>query len=191
MRRPAKLSLLTILLLISSAGVLAQQPKCALALGQAPELGGLRLGMTEAQVRARFKVIETEDADDYGISSLRLEPAASNVTETATIKDISLELIGERVVSIQLVYKPSASAVSYREFTERVSQTLKLPAAWKPTTVGSMVTGEMLECAGFKISARLIGARIPVIYLSALEAEPTLSRRQAEKEKRLRDFFKQ
>jgi hypothetical protein len=191
MRRLAHLSLSTVFLLICSAGVMAQENKCALTLNQSPEPGGLRLGMTEEQVRTRFKIIETEGADDYGVVTLRLDAAAIKGAEAPAVRDISIELIKARIVSIRLVYDASANAASYREFTERVSRSLKLSPVWKPVTLGSMVTGMMMECAGFKVSATLIGARIPVIYLSALEAEPTLSRRQAEKERRLRDFFKQ
>jgi hypothetical protein len=168
---------------------MAQENRCALNLNQSPELGGLRLGMTAEQVRARFKIVEREPADDYGVASLRLEPALSQVKEA--LRDISIELIKERIVSIRLVYTASTSAADYREFTTGLSQSLRLPPAWKAVTVGSMVTEMKMECAGFKISARLIGAKIPVVYLSALEAEQTLSRRQAEKERRLRDFFKQ
>jgi signal transduction histidine kinase len=182
---------LSILLLLVCSGVVvvvAQENRCALTLGQSPELGGLRLGMTEEQVRARFKIIEREPADEYGVASLRLEPTVSQGTEA--VRDISVESIKERIVSIRLVYRATASAADYRAFTASVSQSLRLPLAWKAVTTGSMVTEMMMECAGFKISARLIGAKIPVIYLSALEAEQTLSRRQAEKERRLREFFK-
>jgi len=169
---------------------MAQENRCALTLNQSPELGGLRLGMTIEQFRARFKIVEREPADDYGVATLQLEPTVGQVKEAA-VRDISIELIKERIVSIRLVYTASTSAADYRGFTTGLSQSLRLPPAWKAVTVGSMVTEMQMECAGFKISARLIGAKIPVVYLSALEAEQTLSRRQAEKERRLRDFFKQ
>jgi hypothetical protein len=191
MRRLARLSLSTIFLLTYSAAVMAQQNKCALTVGQSPEISGLHLGMTQEQIRARFKVIETEDADDYDVATLRLDPASQSLPDAAAVRDITLEFIRERIVSIRLVYRASASATKYREFTGSVSQALKLPPAWKAVTFGSMVTGMLMECAGFKVSATLIGARIPVLYLSALEAEPVLSRRQAERERRLREFFKQ
>jgi hypothetical protein len=187
----AHLSLAAVFLLICSAGIIAQENKCALTLNQSPEPVGLRLGMTEEQVRARFKVIETEEADDYGVATLRLDPAASGRTESPMLRDISIELIRAKIVSIRLVYDASARAANYRDFTTRVSQTLRLPPLWKAVTVGSMVTGMMLDCAGFKVGATLIGARIPVVTLSALEAEQTLGRRQDERERRLREFFKQ
>lgn len=189
MKRLINLSLALLLLLVCSAALMAQENRCALTLGQSPEMGGLRLGMTEEQVRARFNIIERETTDEYAVATLRLEPTSSQ--GTAAIRDISIELINERIVSIRLVYSASTSAADYRAFTAGVSQSLRLPPAWKAIKVGSMVTEMMMECVGFKISARLIGAKIPVLYLSALEAEPTLSRRQAEKERRLRDFFKQ
>lgn len=149
----------------------------------------MRLGMTSEQVRARFKVLETEPADEFGVARLRLQPAADYLAAEA-VNDIAVELIGERVVSIRLVYRPFALWKHQREFSDWLSGTLKLPRAWKPLMVGSIVTGMEMECAGFKLSAALIGVKIPVVYLSFLDAAPTLSRRQAERERRLREFFK-
>lgn len=192
MRRPAHLSLCVLLLLLCSTSIRAQEQRCTTTLGQLPELGSLSLGMTEGQVRARFRVVEEEPADDYGVAGLRLEPAASTGAQaSSTVRDIFIELIKGRIVSIRLVYMASANNLDYGEFTTRVSQSLKLPPAWKAVALGSMVTEMTMDCAGFRISARLIGAKIPVVSLSALEAEQTLSRRQAEKERRLREFFKQ
>jgi hypothetical protein len=46
--------------------------KCALTLAQAPTLRGLRLGMNQAQVLARFPGTSLERADELGLSRLRL-----------------------------------------------------------------------------------------------------------------------
>ncbi|MBA3766652.1 MAG: hypothetical protein H0W99_06625 [Acidobacteria bacterium] len=189
MRCLARLSLSLILFIICAAGGRAQETKCALSLGQSPELRGLRLGMTVEQVKARFKIIETEEADAFGVAKLQLDPGHEGVKSEA-VRDIAIELINERIVSIRLVYNPLDSPTNYREFTERLSKSLGLPQAWKSQANGQTVTGMMLQCAGFKISAALIGAKIPVVYLIGLEAEPTLTKRQEEREKRLRDFFR-
>jgi hypothetical protein len=189
MRRLARLSLGLFLFIICVASARAQQTKCALTVGQSPKLGGLQLGMTLEQVKARFKIIEAEEADELGVAKLQLDPN-QNAVEAEAVRDISIELIGEKIVSIRLVENPLESTTDYPGFTERLSKRLQLPQAWKPLTHGSTVTGMMMECAGFKISATLIGMRIPVVYLYGLEAETMLLRRQAEKEKRLRDFFK-
>ncbi len=190
MRYLARLSLSLLLFIICAAGVGAQETKCALSVGQSPELlRGLRLGMTAEQVKARFKIIETEDADNFGVAKLQLDPGHEDF-KSGAVRDIAIELINKKIVSIRLVYNPLDSPTNYREFTERLSKSLGLPQAWKSQTNGSTVTGMMMQCAGFKTSATLIGAKIPVVYLLALEAEPTLTKRQEEREKRLRDFFK-
>jgi len=191
MRCLARLSLSIVLFIICAPGIRAQETKCALKPGQSPELRrGLRLGMTAEQVKARFKIIETEETDDFGVAKLQLDPGNEDVKSEA-VRDIAIELINENIVSIRLVYNPLDSPTDYPEFTERLSKSLGLPQeAWKSQTNGTTVTGMLMQCAGFKISAALIGAKIPVVYMLGLEAEPTLTKRQEAREKRLREFFK-
>jgi hypothetical protein len=189
MKYPAHLSLSLLLFIICADAALAQQEKCTLPTTRAPELRGLRLGMTAEQLSARFKIIEAEPVDEFKVERLRLEPSLGR-TEADAVRDIAVELIGKRVIAIRLVYNTSTTLETQQAFAEELSRTFNLPAAWKPVSVGSTVTGMVMECAGFKLSANLIGGRIPVLYLSALEAETTLLRRQAERERRLRDFFK-
>ena len=50
----------------------APAAKCTLALAQAPALRGLRLGMTQAQLLARFPGLSLDRADEFGLSKLRL-----------------------------------------------------------------------------------------------------------------------
>lgn len=183
------LSLTLLSIFICAPGTWARQAQCTLAAGQSPELRGLRLAMTEEEVSARFKVIEAEPADEFKVERLRLD-AGQGRLESDPLRDIAVELIGRKVVAIRLVYSPTPILKSQQEFAEGLSRSLKLPASWKPVIVGSIVTGMVMECAGFKISTNLIGGRIPVVYLSSLEAETTLLRRQAERERRLRDLFK-
>jgi len=189
MRYLLSLSFSLLLVLVCAGLAWAQQNRCTLAAAQAPELGGLRLSMTEEQVSARFKVMEVEPVDEFKVERLRLAPSGNPLATDAT-KDITVDLIGRRVVAIRLVYSPAPVPKNQQEFAEELSRSLRLPSAWKPVGVGSMVTGMVMECAGFKLSANMIGGRIPVVYLSSLEAEATLLRRQAERERRLRDFFK-
>jgi hypothetical protein len=189
MRCPSRLALALVLLIICADARHAQRVKCTLSAAQSPEMRGLRLGMTAEQVRGRFAILEAEPADEFGVERLRLDPRR-NATEAGELRDIAIELIGNRVVSIRLVYGPSTSWKNQQAFAEGLSRSLKLPAAWKPLSVGSTVTGMLMECAGFKVNATLIGARIPVVYLFSLEAAPTLAERQAERERRLREFFK-
>jgi hypothetical protein len=189
MRYAAPLSLSLLLFMACAGRSVAQDIKCTLTIDQTPEVEGLRLGMTADQVKARFKIMETAPVDEYGVSLLRLDPGRDTF-EAESIRDIAVELIRGRVAAIRLVYNPSASPGNHQAFAEGLAGSLNLPQAWKAVTVGQMVTGMMMTCTDFKISANLIGARIPVVYLSSLEAELTLSKRRADKERRLREFFK-
>jgi hypothetical protein len=50
----------------------APAAKCTLAVAQAPALRGLRLGMNQAQLVARFPGLSLDRADEFGVSRLRL-----------------------------------------------------------------------------------------------------------------------
>lgn len=185
----ARFSFSLLLCLSCASATAAQETKCTLNSAQSPELRGLRLGMTADDARVRYKILEAEPEDEFHVIRLRLEPGGDHLAAEA-VRDIAVELIREKVVTIRLVYNPTEKWKDQREFTEGLSKSLRLPLAWKPEKVGATITGMLMECAGFKVSATLIGGRIPVVYLSSLEAEPMLLRRQAEKERRLREFFK-
>ena len=59
-----------------------QKPACTLRLDQSPELRGLRMGMTQAAVLARFPGVTIEKPDKFGLARLRL----SIIDTTAFIK---------------------------------------------------------------------------------------------------------
>lgn len=75
-----KLTILNVLLLLTFSSLAfgqgnsqtAPAAKCTLALAQAPALRGLRLGMNQAQVLARFPGLSLDRADELGLSTLRL-----------------------------------------------------------------------------------------------------------------------
>ena len=75
-----KLTILNVILLLTFSSVAfgqgqsesAPAAKCTLAQAQAPALRGLRLGMTQAQVLARFRGLSLNRADELGRSQLRL-----------------------------------------------------------------------------------------------------------------------
>jgi hypothetical protein len=52
--------------------------KCNLSLDQSPELRGLRLGMTQAAVLARFPGVSIEKPDKFGLARLRLSVIESS-----------------------------------------------------------------------------------------------------------------
>ena len=78
-----KLIILNVLLLLtfsslafgqanSQSAPSAPSTKCTLTLAQAPQLRGLRLGMNQAQVFARFSGLSLDRADELGLAKLRL-----------------------------------------------------------------------------------------------------------------------
>jgi len=75
-----KLTILNVILVLTFSSVAfgqgnsktAPPANCTLALAQAPALRGLRLGLNQAQVLARFPGLSLDRADELGLSRLRL-----------------------------------------------------------------------------------------------------------------------
>jgi len=71
----------------------APAAKCTLGLAQAPALRGLRLGMGQAQVLARFPGLSLDRADDLGLSRLRLNLIDADLYSTgSTVRDRGVQL---------------------------------------------------------------------------------------------------
>ena len=96
-----KSTTLTVLLLLIFSSVAfgqgnskaAPAAKCTLALAQAPALRGLRLGMTQAQVLARFPGLSLDRADEFGLSRLRLNLIDADLYATgSTVRDRGVQL---------------------------------------------------------------------------------------------------
>src|SRR5882672_5925697 len=96
-----KSTTLNVLLLLSLSSVAFAQgnsqtapaAKCTLGLAQAPALRGLRLGMTQAQVLARFPGLSLDHADELGLARVRLNLIDADLYATgSTVRDRGVQL---------------------------------------------------------------------------------------------------
>lgn len=134
--------------------------KCSLTREQAPEIRGVRLGMSTDQLQNLFPddknrqrisdaVKAARQVDQFGVGKLELWPEKQvDNPRLAGVNYISVGLLDDRVTSFHVAYfGPEWKNID--QFITRLSEGLRLPAsAWE---IGD-VSGQM-KCDGFKVEA--------------------------------------
>jgi hypothetical protein len=172
-----KLLFVAALVLCIPAVARAQQAPCQLKLEDAPEIRGFRLGMSAAQVKARFPVFQLKP-DEYGVAEFLIQVGGNVFGDKSLdgVESISLYFVDERLASFNVSYKNVIAWQSDEQFRERISRALNLPAAWN---------GPTLRCEGFSVTAYRNN-----ISVSAPQAFEVTKRRRQEKEEKDRQSFK-
>lgn len=148
---PARFLLILFAVTAWPAAAAAQQRACALKVESAPELRGFRLGMPLSQVKARFPGALVRGSE-FGLSSLSLDMFTLRKADGAAfsgVSDFGLEFLDEQLVRMTAQYDGSAEWKDPDQFAARVSEALKLPAAWEG--VGGESRRQM-NCGGFLLS---------------------------------------
>jgi hypothetical protein len=174
------LTLAVLFTLFVAAAASAQQPtrQCTVGVENAPELRGLRLGMTLEQVKSRLPSLQVKPSR-FGLTTASLDytyPVAAKTAGLEGVQSISLEFVDEHLVKIGIMYSNSINWQTPRQFSERVAAALKLPDAWE--------NGFNMRCEGFNVSV------IPN-YISMSEVQPyeIIRQRRAEYEEKERQGF--
>lgn len=156
------------------------QATCTLTVDKAPELRGLRLGMTLGEIKSLAPDIKVND-QGFGqtYTSLSGEQLKADATRFKGINSISFSLVDERVVGFSIDYGDSVRWESTSQFVSKVSEALRLPAAWEGDDTKTM------SCVGFKIVARPNN-----IGVGMSNAYDIVQRRRAEDAERRRQGFK-
>jgi hypothetical protein len=182
--RYARVLLATLSALCFAAAAHAQQAQvCTLTAGQAPELRGFRLGMTTEQLKARVPGILVQQ-QEFGASRAVLSSVNFMNLDAAAYRGVSeiyFSFVDDRLVSFSVNYQ----GVPWKgpdQFAEKVSESLKLPAAWH-----SQNGSEVLTCDGFKVTA---SAYPTAIMLSAPGYAEVIKRRREQYEEKLRQDFR-
>lgn len=143
----------------SSAGA-----RCGLTSAQAPEIRGIRLGMTAQQLLSLFPedgnrqsitdaLKESKRIDKYGVGrfDLRADRETANPRLTG-LNYITVELLDARVTSFHISYAgPEWDSVD--QFVAKLSDALHLPnSSWEP--VGEW--RQSLRCDGFVVDVYTI-----------------------------------
>jgi len=124
------------------------------------ELRGFRLGMSQADVRARIPDLAVERANALG-EALSFTPVRTNkyLSRNATLKgvlSITLGYLDGRVSSVALLYDDSLKWNSADEFVTQVAESLRLPSDWARYAGGNSEDQlRVLRCEDFIVVAGL------------------------------------
>jgi outer membrane protein TolC len=135
---------------------------CPLTLAQAPNIGGLRLGMTVAQATALFPGLKLSPPDKVGVSNaiLTKKDIAGNQFFDG-VQTILLQFNEDRLYFIHVGYPVTNAWNNKDEFVLSIAQKLGIAGDWKPfytwqdRSVRDLadLRSSAIECAGFRLSA--------------------------------------
>ena len=167
------------------------KPTCRLTLARAPDIKGLRLGMTPKEVLALFPGSEQDaevaasiarPASPLGVSSfvIRSEKYEAAKEKFAGISQITFTLLDGRVSSFSVGYNgPEWSHVD--KFVAKFTQGTNLPTVdqWE-AYVGMDTQLKILKCTEFEIRvfAGGPGGNLNYVLMKDLEAEKKLKERR-------------
>ena len=172
-----------LLLVLCAVSVAGQENKCVLRLSElpdAPELFGFRMGMTNAQVKARVPQVAFGRADAFGVAKTSINPDFDpqiNKASLGGIRTISLDFLDGRLTSLWLGYDATFKWQTIPDFVQGISQSLRLPDAWKPWKL----RGQQLNCADFQMTVSFV-AEGPSFRIIDDTAEETIAARRQAKE---------
>lgn len=173
--------------------------KCSLTREQAPEIRGIRLGMSAEQLSALFPedgnrqrimeaVKQSKLSDNYGVGrlDLRAEKAVANPRLSGT-DSITVELLDERVTSFHIFYVgPEWKNVD--QFVARLSDALRLSSSW---WVPEDELQRSLKCDGFRVDAGAVnGVSRSWVRMQDTSAPLVVENRRETAKEKLRQAFK-
>jgi hypothetical protein len=186
---------------------------CTMTADQLPEIRGLRLGMTVADVSAAFPEDSSKNAvqkavndakkpDAYGFGAATLFSGPESNPKFDGLQSISLQLVDERVSMFRVDYARGTTWKSADQFVNKLSDAFHLPAAerWKRVNLfGNPYETEsanvdygvrLLTCNGFTVLATINnGNGSSAILVKNPTAEQVVDdRREATKEKARQAF---
>jgi hypothetical protein len=171
------------LLLLCASHALAQDTQCRVKLSDlpdAPELFGFRMGMTTQQIKARVPQVAFGRVNEFGVSKTTINPDFDPRIDKSTfagVRTISLDFLDGRTTSLWFGYDSSFKWHTVPEFVQRISQSLRLPAAWKPWKT----RGQQLNCVDFQMTVSYL-AEGPSFHIIDETADQTLAARREAKE---------
>jgi hypothetical protein len=163
-----------------------EQSRCDLNLERAPEVRGLRLGMTIREATSRFKPPSMSDAEWCGRQTLEFDwsddllgQPATRPTELAGVRSIKLSFLDGLLAYFRVTYDPKDAPLTSEQFRATLSSSLTLPGRWR--AADGTKTWEPLYsvgCDGFTAVAGYDGG--PYVELHDTGAIDLLLRRRHE-----------
>lgn len=181
----------------------AQSNPCPVRAEQLPEIRGLKLGMTVAQIKKRYPFFKQPQANKFGYAEFeydftlergRYESYGAEDKEPLEGIDkqnlafIGLGFLDNSLTSVAISYDRSAEWKNIGEFQEFMIRSLNLPEAAKWTAVDRFT--QQYECDEYVIRATLRprhGAS-GIGFFKLGVAEEIKKREAADKERKRREF---
>jgi hypothetical protein len=168
---------------------------CEFSMSQAPEVRGIRLGMSLKGVAARLHPSSVSEPDSCGQQTLEFNWAddllgqpAPRPRELSGVRRLRLGLLDGRLAYFRVTYDGEAAPMRLDQFRATLSSSLKLPGAWRRAgDAGTWDQPYSVGCDGFKVTA---GYNVgPYVELHDTSALDTLLKRSSEARiKRLREI---
>lgn len=178
---------------------------CKLAVGQAPAIRGVKLGMKIEDVLAMFPgsaekdqiksaIGEVEGYPNFGVASIYINPwEYSTKDRFAGIADFQFVVLDARVVKYQVEYASPPKAPSWRnvsDFINKLADSFKLPPATNWEEEQSTPYLRKLRCDGFQMEASNLNLRGTLTVSTPESASKKQQERRAAFEENLRREFK-
>jgi hypothetical protein len=174
---------------------------CALTRDQAPDIGGLRLGMTLAQVKTLISSVSLNSINEDGVAQAEVKSSAIQQMPTSSFfegaESIALEFVDGKLSFIRVAYPPTNKWGSKDEFLSTLAPKFQVRGQWIPFYDWQIKDARdaqdlrdlAIECAGFRLSAGigiegLGGDQTPHYELDDMEAARVIRERKAERNRR-------
>src|SRR5437870_11517101 len=158
----------------------AQSTSCPLKpdqLAHAPELFGVRLGMTPPEVKTLLPLVQFGRPDPFGVMKTSFNPHFdSRVDKTAfpDVRTISLDFLDGKLVTLWIGYESTFKWQNLDEFVAGIQKSLNLPAEW-----AAKRGGRQLSCEGFSVFVSMIGGGPSIRITDETAQEIIAARREA------------
>lgn len=180
-----KIFTISALLIACAASASAQASKCNLKLAllkPAPELHGLRIGMSFEQVKGLMPWVEAGRDDDLGFSTTSFSPDFNPKIDKAAyagVRTVTLEFLDDKLFTIWIGFNDSFKWKTLEEFLPGMSAELGLaPGVWSPDS-----SKPDIECDDFELTAQMIGQG-PSFHLIDKNAREQWEERRTQKEEK-------
>jgi hypothetical protein len=169
-------------------------PRCDLDLARAPEVRGLRLGMTLREATSRLRPPGVSGPEWCGRQSLEFDwgddllgQTAPRPRELAGVRRIRLGFLDGRLAYFRVTYDPSDTPLTPEQFRSTLSSALTLPGRWRSAdSSGSWGLPFEVGCEGFVVIAGYeVGPYVELHDTGAVDL--LLRRREEAKRRRLRE----
>ncbi len=147
--------LLALATLVVSGQELPKVKPCKLTIEKLPKVHGLRMGMSLSGIKAKFKTLKTNPADNNGLQSSLVRDIPSR--EFSDIEIITFLFLDGELQSLDIEYKHGTDFSSVADLSSKFSNLLLIPKkSWVNTTMKGGGGGYAIaKCYGFDVKANL------------------------------------